>query len=99
MLPITTFPQAIQDRALELFCTTFGMDWTAAIRQAEREQAAKDALRPRLTPVGIYVPSTDPRVAGLDVGHIVNPDTLECSCGKDTCRHRGKARTFLKRAA
>jgi len=55
---------------------------------------------PRLTPTGkVYVPSTDPRNAGRDVGHLVDPATLECSCGKAGCRHRGRAKTFLKMVA
>ncbi len=105
-VPFSTLPDAIQKRALALFVSTFGMTIDQAVAQAEAEQQEPQEPQPtangvRLAQNGaaVYVPSTDPRLAGLDVGHIVSIETLTCSCGKAKCRHVGKAKTFLKKVA
>lgn len=42
MATITSLPYIIQDRASDLFCSTYGMDWTQAVAAAEQALTARE---------------------------------------------------------
>lgn len=102
MPSLTSYPKLIQDRALNLFCTTFGMDWTQAIEAAEqsltpREKRALGYLQRfghqfRQVANGVLVPSE----SAPGMWYLVEGERCGCRDRGVRCKHIPATVEWLK---
>lgn len=95
---ISAYPRLIQDRALILFCTTYGMDWTEAV--ATVEQALEPREKRALSFLARFGAQFQRRGNGVFVPSESMPGTWYLVQGERcSCRDRGKRCKHILAAA